>query len=781
VEAHDSSVLVRGNIFQQNSSGSGDTGYGGGFSGAATVCDNLFLDNSTQGYNSGYGGAAYLTSGSFVNNTLIENIGDSRGQASGVYAKAGTTVANNIIVGGTGGVGIFSDGSVTADFNDIWNNDLGSYGGLATPGSHDIHLDPLLGPLGNYGGPTQTIPLLPGNPAIDAGSNSLIPLGVTTDQRGFARIVGSAVDLGAFEYGSMPVVTGIAPSSGLLAGGTSVTIAGTGFTGATAVDLGATPATSFNVVSDSEVTATSPAGAGTVDVTVTAAGQPSGTSLADQFTYVAAPAVTGLSPTAGATVGGTTVAIGGWGFTGATGVEFGSQAATSFTVNSDSSIKATSPAGSGTVDVTVTTPGGTSATSSADQFTYLPSPVEQPTPVLGVTIATGTYTGLPFAGHASVAGGNGVPRASLEGVSPTLTYYAGGTAGGRPLAGPPKAVGVYTVVASFPGSTDYAAVQSGPVRFTITRSTAVVKVTVVSGDYTGAAVTATATLTVPGGAPASSLEGVSPMLRFYAGRRVTLVALPGPPTAAGTYTVVASFAGTADYEPAESRPLTFHILPATPVLGVCDAAGTFKGSCFSASVTIAGVCGAPAATLEGIKPTVAYYAGVTASGAPLGGAPLAAGTYTVVASFPGSRNYTAAESTPLVFTISRATPTVTVACAGGTYTGRPCPATARVIGTSGIAAASLETVAPTLTYYMGSCASGTGSCTPPTAPGTYTVMASFAGSADYGPAQSQPRTFYINVVATPFGSHPAAGKSTVAKSPAALHDAALLAVLIHFS
>ena len=56
---------------------------------------------------------------------------------------------------------------------------------------------------------------------------------------------------------------------------------------------------------------------------------------------------------------------------GATGVLFGTTAATSFTVVSANAITATSPAGTGyTVNVTVTTPSGTSATSAADQFTY---------------------------------------------------------------------------------------------------------------------------------------------------------------------------------------------------------------------------------------------------------------------------------------------------------------------------------------------------------------------------------------------------------------------------
>ena len=50
---------------------------------------------------------------------------------------------------------------------------------------------------------------------------------------------------------------------------------------------------------------------------------------------------------------------------------------------------------------------------------------------------------------------NTPPAHSLEGVSPSLTYYAGGTASGTPLVGPPSASGTYTVVASFAGSADY--------------------------------------------------------------------------------------------------------------------------------------------------------------------------------------------------------------------------------------------------------------------------------------------------------------------------------------
>ena len=147
----------------------------------------------------------------------------------------------------------------------------------------------------------------------------------------------------ADRFSYAPVVTGISPIAGALAGGTSVTITGAGFTGATAVDFGTVAATAFTFVSDTQITATSPAGTGMVDVTVTTPEGTSAASPADQFSY--GPVVTGISPTAGPTAGGTSVTITGDNFTGATAVDFGGVPA-SFTAVSNTQITATSPAGS---------------------------------------------------------------------------------------------------------------------------------------------------------------------------------------------------------------------------------------------------------------------------------------------------------------------------------------------------------------------------------------------------------------------------------------------------
>ncbi|MFW0718302.1 MBG domain-containing protein [Pedobacter sp. N23S346] len=205
-----------------------------------------------------------------------------------------------------------------------------------------------------------------------------------------------------------PTVTALSPTSGPAGGGTSVTITGTSFTGATAVTFGATAATGFTVNSATQITATAPAGTGTVDVRITTTGGTSATSASDQFTYIAAPTVTSLSPTAGPTSGGTSVTITGTNFTGTTAVTFGATAATGFTVNSATQITATAPAGTGTVDVRITTAGGTSATSASDQFTYVARPtVTALSPTAGPTGGgtSVTITGTSFTGATAVTFG----------------------------------------------------------------------------------------------------------------------------------------------------------------------------------------------------------------------------------------------------------------------------------------------------------------------------------------------------------------------------------------
>jgi hypothetical protein len=182
-----------------------------------------------------------------------------------------------------------------------------------------------------------------------------------------------------FTYMDIPAITGVSPNAGPLAAGTVVMITGTGLEGATSVRFGAVAATNVAVnAAGTQITATAPAGQqGPVDVTVISPGGTSAASLADRFTYVAPPVVSSFDLNLAPLTGRTSVTIMGSNLTGATEVMFGSNPATNVTVNSaGTQITATVPAGSaGTVDVTVTTPGGTSALSSSDRFTYTSGPV----------------------------------------------------------------------------------------------------------------------------------------------------------------------------------------------------------------------------------------------------------------------------------------------------------------------------------------------------------------------------------------------------------------------
>jgi len=170
-----------------------------------------------------------------------------------------------------------------------------------------------------------------------------------------------------------PTVTGVSPAGGPIAGGTTVTLTGYGFTGTTSVSFGYYSATNIHVISDTSMTVTAPAyyTSGAIDVIATTAVGTGTAAVADQYTYYSAPSVSSVSPTTGPKTAGTLVTITGSNLSGATAVKFGSTAASGFTVVSAASITATAPAGSaGTVDVTVTTPGGTSATNSGDHYTY---------------------------------------------------------------------------------------------------------------------------------------------------------------------------------------------------------------------------------------------------------------------------------------------------------------------------------------------------------------------------------------------------------------------------
>jgi predicted outer membrane repeat protein len=118
--------------------------------------------------------------------------------ASGAAALDDLIALNTLAVSGVTGSDVFGS------MNSLGHNLIGSGStGFTAPGDL-VGTNPNLGPLANNGGPTWTMALLPGSPAIDAGSAVGTP---ATDQRGVARPQGPGVDIGAFEYQYIPAFT----------------------------------------------------------------------------------------------------------------------------------------------------------------------------------------------------------------------------------------------------------------------------------------------------------------------------------------------------------------------------------------------------------------------------------------------------------------------------------------------------------------------------------------------------------------------------------------------
>lgn len=214
---------------------------------------------------------------------------------------------------------------------------------------------------------------------------------------------------GAFTYDPAPTLESATPISGSTAGGTAVTLTGTGFlTGAT-VFFGSDAATTVTLVSSTELTATTPAHAvGVVSITVRNLDNQSAL-LPRAYRFVAPPSVASLSPDTGDVAGGTVVHITGAGFNAGTTVSFGGTAATQVALNSSTEIDAVTPAHMpGVVDVVVSAAGASATLTGA--FTYtrgaptLTAVAPASGPTAGGTLLTLTGTGFAPGATISVGG-----------------------------------------------------------------------------------------------------------------------------------------------------------------------------------------------------------------------------------------------------------------------------------------------------------------------------------------------------------------------------------------
>lgn len=298
------------------------------------------------------------------------------------------------------------------------------YGGVAAAAAS---LNPILGPV--TGGTPVTIDgtgllgstgvTFDGQPGTDVEvlSDTMLVVIAPPHGAGLVDVVvqdaaGDSAPL-VFEYGPQPsVATSLTPTSGTTHGGTTVTLSGTGFTGAIGVVFAGLAGTDFAVVNDTTITVVTPAHApGTVDVVVLDAGGDS-EPLDFKFQNVASVA-SSLAPGSGPESGGDLVSITGSGFTSATGVTFDVLPGTEFTAVSDTLITVVSPAHApGVVDVVVVDAAGNSVPLAYTYFAIVaPAAVIalEPgrAPVSGGTLVTVTGSGFTGATGVSFGGVDG--------------------------------------------------------------------------------------------------------------------------------------------------------------------------------------------------------------------------------------------------------------------------------------------------------------------------------------------------------------------------------------
>ena len=333
-----------------------------------------------------------------------------------------------------------------------------------------------------------------------------------------------------YSYDPIPTLSTVTPSAGKVAGGTVVTLTGTGFrTGATSVTFGAgNHGTTVHVTGTTTLTVSTPShGPGTVTVTVTT---PGGTSGTEHYTYDPVPTLSTVTPSAGKLVGGTVVTLTGTGFrTGATSVTFGAgNHGTTVHVTGTTTLTVSTPShGPGTVTVTVTTPGGTSG---SEHYTYDPIPtLSTVTPsagkVAGGTVVTLTGSGFRT-GATSVTFGAGHHGTTVH-VTGTTTLT---------VTTPNHAAGTVTVTVTTPGGT------SGGVHYTYDPIPTLSTVTPSAGKLVGGTV-----ITLTG----SGFRTGATAVTFGAGNHGTTVHVGGtgtltvkaPSHSSGTVTVTVTTPG----------------------------------------------------------------------------------------------------------------------------------------------------------------------------------------------------------------------------------------------
>jgi hypothetical protein len=192
-------TMIRSSTVSGNSGSQGGFTWGGGIynnSGTVTIINSTISGNETTGDG---GGIINFSTLSLISSTLSGNAASGFFGGGGIYINSGTlTMKNNITAGNTAVPSPDVRGTLTSLGHNLIRDGTGGSGFNDTDlvGTADFPIDPQLEPLGDYGGPTQTMRPLPGSPVINTGDNTDAP---DTDQRGFPRIVLDFIDIGAVE------------------------------------------------------------------------------------------------------------------------------------------------------------------------------------------------------------------------------------------------------------------------------------------------------------------------------------------------------------------------------------------------------------------------------------------------------------------------------------------------------------------------------------------------------------------------------------------------------
>ncbi|HEX2913780.1 MAG TPA: Ig-like domain repeat protein [Chloroflexia bacterium] len=691
----DGSIAIKSSTFSANSATT--NGAGLYLRQTSTNPATFSLTNSTVSGNSGNG--IYKESGRL---TLESDTIYSNTSAGIVNSTALTTLHNTLVAGAQSGGDL--SGVFTSNNYNIVANAAGATI-IAQPGDKfNAAATPLnLGPLQNNGGPTLTHALLPGSVAYNSGDPAN-PAGLSTDQRGQARVQGGRMDIGSFELNLTPTTLSVAPVTAPY--GSSVTLTATLMAGAT------------------------PLNGQTVNFTL------NGSSVGSAVTNASGVATLNNVSLAGINAGSYPNAI-------AASYAGGTISGTSYA------------ASSGTANLTVT--AATTAT-AVDPATVAYQASSASTVSLKATV-TATSAGTPVVTTGKVLftvtqGATTIGTATSGNISNGVATVNYSIPAGTP-AGSYTISGVYTDTASnFSTSNGSNTLTITPAGTTTTPANA-------SAFFGAASVILTANVTSPAGTvnggsvnftvkQGATVIGTATAGTVTNGAASVIYPLPAG-TASGNYTITADYTPTGDFT-ASSGSATLTINPASTTVAVSNATATYGDSSVNLSATVTSAAG----TVNTGTVTFTIKQGATVIGTATTGpvsngaasvtytlpAGTAAGAYTIEAAYSGGGDFAASNGTGNL-TINQAAAAINVSPASASYGAGSVTLQATVTsGGNPVTAGNVTfTVKDSANATVGTATSGpvnasgvaSVSYTLPAglATGAYTINASYGGSTNF--------------------------------------------------